>query len=161
MEQCDRCGALVAGLIRQARLRRTAVASPTPSAFAVLDRFTVIVMLVLGSSAIAVAGPRAEPPSSRPDEPAFASAALAPPDADFLLRVRGFPKVWSSLATAPIGRYLAATFGASDLAVAWRRFVEERGEDPRAMAAELLREDATWIARRRGGDEEWVLLTRL
>lgn len=161
MEQCDRCGALVAGLIRQARLRRTAVASPTPSAFAVLDRFTVIVMLVLGSSAIAVAGHRAEPPSSRPDEPAFASAAVAPPDADFLLRVRGFPKVWSSLATAPIGRYLAATFGASDLAVAWRRFVEERGEDPRAMAAELLREDATWIARRRGGDEEWVLLTRL
>lgn len=107
----------------------------------------------------------AEPAPARPFDalpaPPFATASLAPPDVDFLLRVRGFPRVWSSLEEAPIGRYLSARFEESDLAAAWRRFADERGESPGRLAAKLLHRDATWMARRRGGQEEWVLLTRL
>jgi hypothetical protein len=91
----------------------------------------------------------------------FVSASLAPPDIDFLLRIRGFPQVWSSLEHAPIGRFLSARFAESDLARSWRRFADERGDDPRRLAAQLLPRDATWMARRNGDREEWVFLTRL
>lgn len=161
MEQCDRRGAVVAGLSRPASRPQLAVATSTSSACCSLARLAFAVMLTIAASRIAAAGQHDTTPPSTSNEPPFTTASLAPPDADLLLRVRGFPQVWSNLATAPIGRYLAARFRESELSVAWRRFAEERGEDPKAMAAELLRDDATWIARRRGGPEEWVLLARL
>ena len=94
-------------------------------------------------------------------DPPFASAAVAPPDADFLLRVERFPQVWSKLEPTPIGRFLASRFEKSDLAAAWQAFCAERGEDPRQLAEELLSREATWIARRGAEGEEWLLLVRL
>lgn len=96
-----------------------------------------------------------------PVDPPFAAASLAPIDADFVLRVKDFPQVWSKLERAPIGRFLASRFEASELAEAWRRFAVERGEDPRSLAEQLLRRDSTWIARRGAEGEEWLLLAKL
>ncbi len=119
---------------------------------------TALALVAFTSSAMA--GHLAPPETASPAQP-FASASLAPPDVDFLLRVREFPRVWSTLEEAPLGRYLAARFAESELAEAWTRFASERGEDPGRLAAKLLHRDATWMTRRNGARQEWVLLTRL
>ena len=114
---------------------------------------SVLTFWIGGTFASASAQPAVDPP--------FATASVAPPDADFLLRVERFPQVWSTLEPTPIGRFLASRFEKSDLAAAWRAFSAERGEDPRELAEELLSREATWIARRGAEGEEWVLLVRL
>ena len=131
------------------------MAAPTPSDFRPFPRRVIAALLsawLVGASA-ASPDPVADPP--------FAAASFAPPDVDFLLRVEGFPQVWSRLEPTPMGRFLASRFERSDLAEAWRGFTAERGEDPRRLAEELLERDATWIARRGVEGDEWLLLVTL
>lgn len=121
------------------------------------NTFRLLAVALSISMVGAIASAAQVPPVEKP----FSTAAVAPPDADFLLRVREFPQVWSQVESTPIGRFIAGRFAASELAEAWKSFAAERGEDPNRLAEELLRRDATWIARRGAEGEEWLLLTRL
>lgn len=96
-----------------------------------------------------------------PTEGPFASAAVAPPDATVLLRIRDAKGLRSDGTLLPAQAALARMAGTRVLGDAWGKIAAELGTDGAGMVDLVLGADATYLERVRGDAIEWAIVTRI